>query len=202
MGGWYKGYNFQWPIHTEPVEAPIPELAIKYPTLAWLNPHNLLVLNEQPDVAKGRNVGVALTPDDLNDVPGELVVITSNRLTEHFHSGAMTRNVPYLAQLVPEPFVYVPRGLADKLGIKSGDYVDVITLRGALRMKALVTEGEAYLKVDGRETPVVNVIWAFSFEGYTTGPQGNFLNPDVGDVVTTIQESKAWIGKIKKAEGV
>jgi formate dehydrogenase major subunit len=114
----------------------------------------------------------------------------------------MTRNVPYLAQLVPEPFVYVPRRLADKLGIKSGDYVDVITLRGALRMKALVTEGEAYLNVDGRETPVVNVIWAFSFEGYTTGPQGNFINPDVGDVVTTIQESKAWIGKIKKAEGV
>jgi len=202
MGGWYKGYNFQWPIHTEPVEAPIPELAIKYPTLAWLHPYNLTVLKDEPDIVKGKNVGVALTPDDLKDIPGELVVITSNRLTEHWHSGAMSRNVPYLAELVPEPFVYVPRGLAEKLGIKSGDYVDVITLRGALRMKALVTEGEAYPKVDGRETPVVNVIWAFSFEGYTTGPQGNFLNPDVGDVVTTIQESKAWIGKIKKAGGV
>jgi len=145
---------------------------------------------------------VALTPDDLKNLPGELVVITSNRLTEHFHSGAMSRNVPYLAQLVPEPFIYVPRGLADKLGIKSGNYVDVITLRGALRMKALVTEGEAYLKVDGREMPVVNLIWAFSFAGLTKGAHANFLNPDVGDVVTTIQESKAWIGKIRKAEGV
>ncbi|MCY0890520.1 MAG: formate dehydrogenase subunit alpha [Pyrobaculum arsenaticum] len=202
MGGWYKGYNFQWPIHTEPVEAPIPELAVKYPTLAWLNPYNLQVLQDQPSVVQGKNVGVALTPDDLKQVPGELVVITSNRLTEHWHSGAMSRNVPYLAELVPEPFVYVPKKLAEKLGIKPGDLVDVITLRGSLRMKAYVTDGEAYLQVNGSELPVVNVIWAFSFEGYTTGPQGNFLNPDVGDVVTTIQESKAWIGKIKKAEAV
>ena len=202
MGGWYKGYSFQWPIHTEPVESLLPELAIKYPTLAWLNPYNLMVLQDQPDITKGKNVGVALTPDDLKDVPGELVVITSNRLTEHFHSGAMTRNVPYLAELVPEPFVYVPRSLAEKLGVKSGDYVDVVTLRGGLRMKAYVTDGEAYLKVNGKELPVINVIWAFSFEGYVTGPQGNFLNPDVGDVVTTIQESKAWMGKIRKASAV
>ena len=51
----------------------------------------------------------------------------------------------------------------------------------------------------GGKLPVVNVIWAFSFEGYVTGPQANFINPDVGDVVTTIQESKAWMGKIRKA---
>lgn len=199
MGGWYKGYSFQWPIHTEPVESPLPELAVRYPSLAWLNPYNLQVLQDQPDIVKGKNVGVALTPDDLKDIPGELVVMTSNRLTEHFHGGSMSRNVPYLAELAPEPFVYLPRALAERLGVKSGDYVDVITLRGGLRMKAYVTDGEAYLTVNGKELPVVNVIWAFSFEGYVTGPQGNFLNSDVGDVVTTIQESKAWIGKIRKA---
>lgn len=172
---------------------------MRYPSLAWLNPYNLQVLQDQPDIVKGKNVGVALTPDDLKDIPGELVVMTSNRLTEHFHGGSMSRNVPYLAELAPEPFVYLPRALAERLGVKSGDYVDVITLRGGLRMKAYVTDGEAYLTVNGKELPVVNVIWAFSFEGYVTGPQGNFLNSDVGDVVTTIQESKAWIGKIRKA---
>jgi formate dehydrogenase major subunit len=200
MGGWYAGYNFQWPIHTEPAEAPVPELAIEYPTLAWINPHNLMVLKEEPDIVRGKNVGVALTPDDLKDLPGELVVITSNRLTEHWHSGQLSRNLPYLAELVPEPFVFVPRRLAERLGIKSGDYVDVITLRGSVRMRAYVTDGIAYLKIDGREIPVISVVWSFSFLGRVTGPQGNFLTPDVGDVITTIQESKAWIGKIKRAE--
>ncbi|ACB39987.1 molybdopterin-dependent oxidoreductase [Pyrobaculum neutrophilum] len=201
MGGWYAGYNFQWPIHTEPVESPDVELALRYPTLAWLNPYNLSVLNEQPDIVKGKPVGVALEPKDLEQLPGELVVMTSNRLTEHFHSGTLTRNVPLLAELVPEPFVYVPKALAQKLGVSPGEYVDLITARGAVRLKAYVTEGEAYLEVNGRRLPVVNVVWSFSFLGYTTGAQANFINPDVGDVVTTIQESKAWLGKIKKAEG-
>jgi len=143
-------------------------------------------------------VGVALTPEDLKGEDGVLVAITSNRLTEMFHSGALTRNLPSLAQLVPEPYVYVPVPLAEKLGIKPGDLVEIFTARGMIRLKAFVTHGEAYLKVNGRELPVVNVIWAFSFQGRVTGPQANFINPDVGDVVTTIQESKAWIGVIRR----
>ena len=198
MKGWYAGYNFQYPIHTEPVESPDVELALKYPTLAWLNPHNVRVLKEEPGVVAGKPVGVALTPEDLKGEDGVLVAITSNRLTEMFHSGALTRNLPSLAQLVPEPYVYVPVPLAEKLGIKPGDLVEIFTARGMIRLKAFVTHGEAYLKVNGRELPVVNVIWAFSFQGRVTGPQANFINPDVGDVVTTIQESKAWIGVIRR----
>lgn len=200
MKGWYPGYSFTWPIHTEPAESPDVEMAIQYPTLAWLHSHNLMVLREQPDIVKGKPVGVALEPSDLRDLPGELVVITSNRLTEHWHSGSMTRRSSFLAELVPEPFVYVPRRLAEKLGVKSGDLVELLTARGSIKMRAYVTEGEAYLVVNGKELPQVNVVWHFSFLGDVTGPQGNFITPDVGDVVTTIQESKAWIGKIRKAE--
>ncbi len=200
LKGWYAGYSFTWPIHTEPAESPDVEMALMYPTLAFLNPYNLQVLNEQPDIVKGKPVGLALTPDDLSNLPGELVVITTNRLTEHWHSGSMTRRTPLLAELDPEPFVYVPEKLALKLGVKSGDLVEILTARGSIKMKAFVTKGEAYLTVNGRELPQINVIWAFSFLGYVTGPQGNFISPDVGDVVTTIQESKAWIGKIRKAE--
>lgn len=200
MKGWYPGYSFTWPIHTEPAESPDVEMAIQYPTLAWLHSYNLMVLREQPDIVKGKPVGVALEPSDLRDLPGELVVITSNRLTEHWHSGSMTRRSSFLAELVPEPFVYVPRRLAEKLGVKSGDLVELLTARGSIKMRAYVTEGEAYLVVNGKELPQVNVVWHFSFLGDVTGPQGNFITPDVGDVVTTIQESKAWIGKIRKAE--
>ncbi len=198
MKGWYAGYNFSYPIHTEPAESPDPELAIKYPTIAWVSPYNLMVLKEQPDVTAGKPVGLALVPSELKE-RGELVVLTTNRLTEMFHSGTMTRNLPLLSQLVPEPFAYIPEPLAAKLGIKPGDYVEIATARGTIRLKAFVTKGEAIVKVNNRDLPVVNLIWAFSFQGRTTGPQANFLNPDVGDVITTIQESKAWIGFVRRA---
>ncbi|MEM4928536.1 MAG: hypothetical protein QXE20_01715, partial [Acidilobaceae archaeon] len=97
------------------------------------------------------------------------------------------------------PFVIIPKALADKIGVKSGDYVQLITLRGSVKMRAWVREAQAYLDVMGKKLPVVNVVWAFSFQGGVTGPQGNLLPPDAGDVVTTIQESKAWIGRVRKA---
>jgi formate dehydrogenase major subunit len=197
MKGWYAGYNFQYPIHTEPAESPDVEMALKYPTLAWISPYNLKVLKEEPEVVRGKPVGLALTPEDLKE-EGELVVITSNRLTEMFHGGSMTRNLLSLAQLVPEPFVYVPFKLAEKLGIKSGDLVEIVTARGKIRLKAYVTHGMAYFTINGRELPEISVVWSWSFQGRNPGPQGNFIIPDVGDVETTIQESKAWIGVIRK----
>ena len=198
-GRWYPGYNFQYPIHTEPVESPDMELQFQYPTVAWLHPHNLKVLYEEPDIVKGKPVGVAFDLKALEGVEGELVVLTTHRLTETFHSGAMTRNVPLLVELIPEPFAQVPRKLAEKLGIKSGDLVEIETARGILRMKAFVTSGMAYLNVNGKEVPEVSLHWSFSFRGLRTGPEANYLTPDVVDVKTTIQETKAFIGKIRRA---
>ena len=199
FGRWYPGYNFQWPIHTEPVEGPDIELQLEYPTIAWLHPHNLKVLFEEPDIVRGKPVGVAHDPKDLEDVPGELVVVTSHRLTEHFHSGAMTRNVPYLAELVPEPYAQIPEPLAQKLGIKSGDHITIETARGTIKMRALVSRAERHVSVGGRELPVVSLVWSFGFAGAVTGPAANLLSPDLIDPITSIQESKAWLGKVRKA---
>ncbi|MCX8165950.1 MAG: molybdopterin-dependent oxidoreductase [Acidilobaceae archaeon] len=192
---WYAGYDFRYPIHTEPAESPDVEMAIKYPTLAWLNPHNVRVLKEEPN-AKG--TGLALIPQELPE-EGELVIITSNRLTEMMHTGSTTRNLPYLAQLVPEPYVSIPEKLAQKLGVKPGEFVEIITARGSVKLKAYVTKGMGVFKLGEKEVPEISVVWAFSFAGKTPGIHANFLNPDVGDVITTIQESKAWIGKVRKA---
>ncbi len=198
-GRWYPGYNFQWPLHTEPVESPVLELQFEYPTIAWLHPHNLKVLYEEPEIVKGKPVGVAHDPKELEGVEGELVVITTHRMTETWHSGAMSRNVPYLLELVPDPYVQIPRKLAEKIGVKSGDWVEIVTARGSIKMRAWVTDGMAYLKVNGKDVPVVSMHWSFSFAGRKAGPQANFATPDVVDVKTTIQESKAFMGKIRKA---
>ncbi len=193
-GEWYAGYNFQWPVHGEPAEAPDVELALEYPSLAWLNKYNVDAL------ARGAASRAWPSASSPEDPPGELVVVTSHRLTEHFHSGAMTRNVPYLAELVPEPYAQIPEPLAQKLGIKSGDHITIETARGTIKMRALVTKGTFYAEVNGKPLPVISLQWAFSFLGLVTGPQANFLSPDVVDVKTTIQESKAWVGKVRRAE--
>ncbi len=192
-GGWYVGYNFQWPIHGEPAEAPDVELALEYPSLAWLNKYNVDVLAR--DVADR----AWLSESDLEGVPGELVVVTSHRLTEHFHSGAMTRNVPYLAELVPEPYAQVPEPLAQKLGIKSGDHIIIETARGTIKMRAYVSRIDRNVPVGERELPVVSLVWSFGFAGAVTGPQANLLSPDLVDPITSIQESKAWLGKVRRA---
>ncbi|MEN2999855.1 MAG: hypothetical protein ABDH61_04700 [Acidilobaceae archaeon] len=62
-----------------------------------------------------------------------------------------------------------------------------------------MTKGVGVFKLGDKEVPEISVIWGFSFAGKTTGIHANFINPDVGDVITTIQESKAWMGKVRKA---
>jgi len=60
-------------------------------------------------------------------------------VAEHWCGGSTTRNIPWLNELVPEPVLEMPVTLAQKLGVKSGDWVRVSSARGELEVKALVT---------------------------------------------------------------
>ena len=62
------------------------------------------------------------------------VVCTTYRLTEHYHY--WTKNNPMNVQLVPEPFVEIPRELANDLGIKGGERVKVTSARGQLHRQS------------------------------------------------------------------
>ena len=66
-------------------------------------------------------------------------VVTTYRLTEHHLSGAMTRWLPWLAELQPELFCELSPELAVEKGIRNGDWVTVETARGEIELKALVT---------------------------------------------------------------
>ena len=52
-------------------------------------------------------------------------MITTYRLTEHYLSGAMSRWLPWLAELQPEVFVEISPELADEKGIRNLDWVRV-----------------------------------------------------------------------------
>ena len=54
-------------------------------------------------------------------------VLTTYRLTEHHTAGAMSRWVPWLAELQPEGFAEIGTELAAELGVDNGDWVVIST---------------------------------------------------------------------------
>ena len=56
-------------------------------------------------------------------------IMTTYRITEHYQSGIVTRNMPWLNELMPELFVEIDPELAEKLGINDGDEVMVESKR-------------------------------------------------------------------------
>ena len=145
--------------------------------------------------------------DKLAEVgdPDYPIIASTSRVTEHFQSGTMTRNMPWLVEMQPNMFVEMSKDLAKRKGIKNGDWVKVKSIRGETQAVAMVTDRIQVLKVNGRDTDVVNMPYHFGYKGYCTGgPKdisyaANVLTPNVGDANTTIPESKAFLVDVEKA---
>jgi anaerobic selenocysteine-containing dehydrogenase len=75
-------------------------------------------------------------PDLIDKYP--LILITGTRTIVYLHS--QYRNVPILRRLVPEPVIEINTRTASALGIADGDLVNVESLRGAIKLKAKVTD--------------------------------------------------------------
>lgn len=164
------------PLHNEPVESPVPELAAKYPTV-W---------DERFPVTKGK-------PDAFP------VVLTTFRLTEHMQAGALTRNLPWLVELHPEMFVEISKEHAEELGVKGGDLVKVTTARGSIEVKAIVTGRLSPLTIAGRKVYVVAMPWHWGFKGLSTGPSANLLTIDAVDIHANIPETKVALCRVERA---
>ena len=67
------------------------------------------------------------------------VIATTFRVTEHWQAGAMTRNLTWQAEMMPEMFVEISPTLAKAKGIKAGDWVKVKSVRGEVMARADVT---------------------------------------------------------------
>jgi formate dehydrogenase major subunit len=204
-GEWYaieeagtvKALGLDYPLYFEPAESPSVELWLSYPPFAWRHPANYKVIMVE-ELAKEMN----LEPKDL-EAPEDAVpvVVTTNRLVEHFHTGIMTRNSPHLGTLLPEPFVEIPRELAEKLGISSGDVVEIGNRRGRLYLRAVVTERAPKLSIAGREVFVINIPWSWGFSGLSASTSvANIIVGDYVDTTTTMQESKTFIAYLRKAD--
>jgi formate dehydrogenase major subunit len=126
-------------------------------------------------------------------------VMTTYRLTEHYLAGAMSRWLPWLAELQPELFVEISPELAQGKGIQNLDWVRVSTPRSHVKAKALVTRRLRPLQVDGKTIHHVGMPWHWGYEGLVTGDVVNELTALVGDPNVTIHEGKAFVCNIEKA---
>jgi formate dehydrogenase major subunit len=140
---------------------------------------------------------------------------TTYRVTEHWQAGQMTRNNSWLGEAMPESFVEISTELAGELGIKSGDLVEVESLRGKIQGIAVVTVRLKPLLIgDNGSTKTVHVVgmtWHYGYIGlFTGGPErngmskknyaANQLTGHVGDANTTIPESKAFLVNLRKVK--
>ncbi len=127
------------------------------------------------------------------------IVCSTYRVCEHWQGGQMTRNMPWVIEAQPEPFVEMSEELARKKGIANGEKVIVESARGQVEVVALVTKRFKPFQMNGREVHQVGVVWHWGYTGLSTGDSANCLTPHVGDANTMIPEFKAFLVDVKKA---
>jgi formate dehydrogenase major subunit len=125
-------------------------------------------------------------------------VLMTSTVAEHWCAGSTTRNIPWLNELVPEPVLELPIKLAEKLNVKSGDWLRVSSARAALDVKALVTPRMKALNIGDQEVTVVWMPYNWGFQGLSTGPSVNHLTIDASDPGAGTQETKACLVNIVK----
>src|SRR4051794_14429080 len=117
--------------------------------------------------------------------------VTTYRLTEHHTAGAMSRTLPYLAELQPEFFVEVSPELAEERGLTHGDYATLVSTRTAIEAKVLVTERMRPIRLrDGTVVHQIGMPYHWAYSGISTGDSANDLLGIVLDANTHIQEDK------------
>lgn len=127
-------------------------------------------------------------------------VLSTASMTEHWCAGSVTRNVPWLNELAPEPWVELPEKLAEEKQIRTGDKVKVWSARGEVTVKARVTKRMQALRIHGKEQVVVWMPYNWGFKGLSTGPSTNYLTIDAADPNTWCQETKACLVNLAKAD--
>ncbi|MFY1691014.1 formate dehydrogenase [Plantactinospora sp. WMMB782] len=124
-------------------------------------------------------------------------VVTTYRLTEHFTAGGMSRFTPYLAELQPEFFCEVSPELAAERGLVHRGWATIVTARGAVEARVLVTERIAPLRVDGRVVHQIGLPFHWGPNGHSRGDAANELTSISLDPNSHIQESKAFSADIR-----
>jgi formate dehydrogenase major subunit len=173
------------------VDGPLPE--VYEPWESPLDKNLMSGTKSNPCAFIGTYMNKRGTPDQYPCVG------TTYRCTEHWQTGIMTRNLPWLVELMPEMYVEMSEELAAEKGIKNGDKVMVSAARGEIQAVAVVTKRFQPLQVGGKTIHHIGVLNHWGYSGMAKGDTGNILTPHVGDANTTIPEYKTFLCNVRRA---
>lgn len=110
------------------------EDAVTYPADAPDRPGNAIIFRERFPTADGRGklVPAELRPPDEvpdNEYP---MVLTTGRLLEHWHTGAMTRRSSVLDAIEPDGIAVMNAREIEKMGLTPGSIIRISTRRGVI----------------------------------------------------------------------
>jgi len=163
------------------------EDSVTYPCDAPDKPGNEIIFANGFPTASGRAkvVPTDLTaPDELPDADYPMVLSTG-RMLEHWHTGAMTRRATVLDNIEPEAVALLNRRDLRRMDLRAGDMVRVTTRRGTIELKA---------RLD-RDVPEGMVFIPFCF----AEAPANFLTNPVLDPFGKIPEFKFCAAKVEPA---
>ncbi len=119
--------------------------------------------------------------DELPDDDYPLILVTGREL-EHWHTGVMTRRSAALDAIRPDARISLHPEDADRLGVKSGERVDVRSRRGEIRIEAWVDEttqpGAVFIPFHYRES-AANVLTTDKLDPDGKIPEFKFCAVDV-----------------------
>jgi formate dehydrogenase major subunit len=159
------------PTHYEPPESPV------------RNP----LYGQQNNPARKK---IATASNPINPSFSEIFpyVFTTYRLTEHHTAGGMSRTLPYLTELQPEPFCEVSPRLAAERGLQHGEWATIVTARTAIEARVLVTERLRSLRLGDRFVEQVGLPYHWGRNGITQGDSPNDLVNVTMDPNVSIQD--------------
>jgi formate dehydrogenase major subunit len=103
----------------------------------------------------------------------------------------MSRWTPYLAELQPEFFCEVSPELAAERGLTHGDWATLVSARGAIEARVMITDRMTPLRHGERIVHTIGMPYHWGPNGYARGDSMNELSSMALDPSSHIQEVKA-----------
>lgn len=166
------------PTHFEPLES-----LVRNPVYPEQQTNPPASKKERPDNP------YANSPDD----PRFPFVLTTYRLTEHHTAGGMSRSLSHLSELQPELFAEISPELAELTGVSPNEWVTIVTPRGLISARALITARMTVLQIDGRRMHQVGLPYHWGWKGLVTGDVTNDLLAISQEPNVRIMETKGLV---------
>ena len=159
--------------------------------LQWPVPHATApstVYLHNPGILRGKGLfqPVEFRPPFEEEDAEFPLILSTGRTLYHYNVATQTRRSEGLTKKQPEAFVEIHPGTAKSIGVDDGQIVDVVSRRGRVRCRAMLSRQVKR-----------NTIWMpFHFPDVRT----NYLTTDAGDAVTGTGEYKVCAARIEPVD--